>query len=575
MNKSDIAIVALLVLLLIGWGVYQARQAPPPPPAPAPAAVTNAPAAAPEPALAAPAAAPEPALTAPAAAPAPEPARPEQRLTLTNHQMSVTLSSRGGGIVEARLFAYRATVDEDSEAVMLDFSDGPALSLGGIPGLATNADCAVARVGPHEARISRALGNGLRFERSVRVTDAYRLEISDSFVNTGAATLPLPAYSVRLGDMQRVQTKTSTRGVSCLAADSLAAAGGERVQHWGKKIASFFGYRSGLFSCARPDMAAMPLTATQDLQAELDWLAVKNKFFVQILAPEGAAAGGTIGGVRDPAAKGFELAEVNGALRFGEQTIAPGAAHARTLHYYVGPKKYDVLKQLGRRQDEVMELGMLKWFCKKLLWLLNAIYALIPNYGVAIIILTAIVRLVFWPITHKSTESMKKMQALQPEMAKLKEKYKDKPQKLNQEMMALYKEHKVNPASGCLPIVVQIPVFIALFTVLRSAIELRFSEFLWIRDLSEPEGLFAGVLPIPLNILPLVMTGTMIWQQRLTPSTGDPQQQKMMMLMPVVFLFIFYPMASGLVLYWSVSQLMSIVQLLMQRRKGEAGGGKG
>jgi YidC/Oxa1 family membrane protein insertase len=134
--------------------------------------------------------------------------------------------------------------------------------------------------------------------------------------------------------------------------------------------------------------------------------------------------------------------------------------------------------------------------------------------------------------------------------------------------MALYKEHKVNPMSGCLPMVVQIPVFIALFSVLRSAVELRFAPFLWIRDLSEPENLLVGVLPLPLNILPLFMTATMVWQQHLTPTAGDPQQKKMMAFMPVVMLFIFYNMPSALVLYWSTSQCLAIAQLLIQKRRG-------
>jgi YidC/Oxa1 family membrane protein insertase len=136
--------------------------------------------------------------------------------------------------------------------------------------------------------------------------------------------------------------------------------------------------------------------------------------------------------------------------------------------------------------------------------------------------------------------------------------------------MALYKERKVNPMAGCLPMLIQIPVFFALFTVLRSAVELRFAEFLWIRDLSEQEGLLAGVLPIPLNILPLVMTLLTLYQQKLTPAVGDPQQQKIMMFMPVMFLFLFYPMPSALVLYWTTSQLIAVVQLVLQQRKKAA-----
>jgi YidC/Oxa1 family membrane protein insertase len=161
------------------------------------------------------------------------------------------------------------------------------------------------------------------------------------------------------------------------------------------------------------------------------------------------------------------------------------------------------------------------------------------------------------------------MQQIQPLVTELREKYKAQPQKMQQAQMALYKEHGINPMASCLPMLVQLPIFIALFTVLRSAIELRFAGFLWVSDLSEPERLLAGLLPIPLNILPLIMTVTMVIQQKLTPTGGDPQQQKMMLIiMPIMMLFMLYNMASGLMLYWSVSQILSIVQLLHQRKLG-------
>jgi YidC/Oxa1 family membrane protein insertase len=159
------------------------------------------------------------------------------------------------------------------------------------------------------------------------------------------------------------------------------------------------------------------------------------------------------------------------------------------------------------------------------------------------------------------------MQELQPKLKEVQAKFKDNPQKMQQETWALYRENKVNPMSSCLPMLIQIPVFIALFTVLRSAVELRYAPFLWIGDLSEPENLFAGVLPLPLNILPFLMSGTMALQSYLTPSMGDPQQQKMMMIMmPIMMLFMFYSFPSALSLYWTVSQVLSIVQMLMIRR---------
>jgi YidC/Oxa1 family membrane protein insertase len=192
------------------------------------------------------------------------------------------------------------------------------------------------------------------------------------------------------------------------------------------------------------------------------------------------------------------------------------------------------------------------------------------NYGVAIMLLTILVRILFWPLTHKGTESMKRMADLQPLMTEIRQKYKENPQKQQQEMMKLYKEHKVNPMMGCLPMLVQIPVFIALFYVLRSAIELRFASFLWVKDLSEPEHLFMDLLHFPLNILPLLMAATTMWQQKLTPSTADPSQQKIMMFMPLLMLVFLYNFASGLVLYWTTNNVIMIVQQLAQKRKREA-----
>jgi len=271
--------------------------------------------------------------------------------------------------------------------------------------------------------------------------------------------------------------------------------------------------------------------------------------------------------------KGASVEEVSAVLYFGELALPPHEPVTRTLTYYVGPKKYTELNRYGKHKVDVMEFGMWAPIGKLLLSIMNAIFRVIPSYGVAIMLLTILIRVVFWPVTHKSTESMKKMQAIQPLINEVRQKYKDNAQKQQQEIMALYKAHKVNPVGGCLPMIIQIPVFIALFVVLRSAIELRFAPFLWIRDLSRPENLLAGLLPfgLSLNFLPLVMAATMAWQQKLTPSGGDPNQQKMMMFMPVMMLVLFYNFAAGLVLYWTTNQCLMIAQqVLMQRKKKAA-----
>ena len=596
MNKQDIAIVVVLFLGLLGWGYFQRRQAmlnPPPPPAEAlvqagtnavaqsAAALVSAPTA---PAAATPVTLP--AVAASAAAPvvaAPEPVPhtdPERIRLLTNGVASVTVSSWGGAVTRVEFADYAETVDADSGPVVLDLSDHPALSIVGLSGFSTAADYDLQYIrGTNAVLLSRTTENGLRLERRLTLGDNYRLEMVDTFINQGDSPVALPEYALALGPMDVVRTKAKTRGQTYLGLDTLADSGGAKVQRWGKKglgtlksIPQLFGGSSGGCSRNRMPVDMMPKTVNQHIAAPQTWVAAKNKYFVQILAPEEPASSCTLYAARDEESTRFMVGQVSADVTLGAKLIEPGGRFERRVGYYVGPKKFSVLKTLGARQDEVMLYAWWQWFrwlCRVLLSTLNWLYALIPNYGVAIILLTAIVRTLFWPITHKSTQSMKEMQRVQPLVKEIREKYKDKPQKMNKEVMALYKEHKVNPMAGCLPIVVQMPVFIALFTVLRSAVELRFASFLWIADLSEPEGILAGALPFPaggINILPVVMAATMFWQQKLTPSGGDPQQQKMMQFMPLFMLFMFYSMPSALVLYWSVSQGLSIMQMLHSRR---------
>jgi len=395
--------------------------------------------------------------------------------------------------------------------------------------------------------------------------------------------------------MTKVKSKSSVKGMTYISIDSLPFADKAGVVHWSKaKSLALDGEgarklrleerlqpegRQGGCGMFKPKLTAMlPESVVLDLAEPTQWVAVKNKFFLSVLSPAKGAAGLKMTVSRDvgeretpenPAswAGAAVIEEVSAAMQFEPQAITAGEGYVRDYVCYIGPKKYAELKSLGKSYGEIMQFGFWSPLSRILLTTLNAINALFRNYGVAIILLTIIVRIIFWPLTHKSTESMKRMQAIQPEIKKIQEKYKDNPNKLNQATMQLYKEHKVNPMAGCLPMFIQIPVFFALFTVLRSAVELRFAEFLWIRDLSEQEGLLAGVLPIPLNILPLVMTVLTLFQQKMTPTAGDPQQQKMMMFMPVMFLFLFYPMPSALVLYWTTSQLIALIQLMLQRRK--------
>ncbi len=245
---------------------------------------------------------------------------------------------------------------------------------------------------------------------------------------------------------------------------------------------------------------------------------------------------------------------------------------------YAGPKEYKTLSRLAsdlkNNVDVVMEYGgFFGWFAQLLLLSMNAIHGLGLDYGSAIIVITILIKIVFWPLTNLSTRSMKRMAALQPQMKALQEKYKEDPQKMQRKMMEFYKEHKINPASGCLPVLVQMPIFFGFYQMIRSAIELRGARFLWNCDLSKPDTLF--VIPglnVPFNLLPLLMGVTMIWQARLTPASPsvDATQQKMMKYMPLIFFVILYNFSAGLTLYWTVQNLLSIAQMKLTRAKDEA-----
>ena len=261
-------------------------------------------------------------------------------------------------------------------------------------------------------------------------------------------------------------------------------------------------------------------------------------------------------------------ANVGAGLRMTMREIGPGQREAQRFRFFVGPKSRNVLA----RYPELQTLPAYGWFggISRLLGAIMAgCYAVIPNYGVAIIILTIIVRICLHPLSRKSQTSMHKMQKLQPKISELKERYKNNKRKQSEEQMKLFRDHGVNPMSGCLPMLLQLPIFIALYRGIDLSIELRQAPFvLWIQDLSRPDTLckLPFMLPIvqdSLNILPIVMTITFVIQQKMQPKSVDPQQaqqQKMMMFMPLVFGVILYHMPSGLTLYWLTSTLLGIVE---------------
>lgn len=252
-------------------------------------------------------------------------------------------------------------------------------------------------------------------------------------------------------------------------------------------------------------------------------------------------------------------------------TLQPGEEKVYNYRIFYGPKKLTVLTDAEDNFSKAINFGWFDVIAKPTLWLLNFFHKYTHNYGIAIILVTVLFKAIFWPITQKGLMSMKNMQKLQPKMVKLKEKYKDDPQAMNREVMNLYKTYKVNPLGGCLPMVLQIPVFFALYKVLLQSIELRHAPFmLWISDLSAPDRLMIG-FDIPfiggIPVLTLLMGASMFLQQKLSPTTADPTQQRIMMFLPVVFTFMFLNFASGLVLYWFINNLLAILQQYLINQK--------
>jgi YidC/Oxa1 family membrane protein insertase len=257
------------------------------------------------------------------------------------------------------------------------------------------------------------------------------------------------------------------------------------------------------------------------------------------------------------------------ALVYPAQTLAANSNIVRQIVFYAGPKEYRKLADIGaefqNHADNVMGFYGFFGFCAKpLLLAMNWLQDVTRiGYGWVIVLITFLLRGIFWPLMAASTRSMKRMQALGPEVKALKEKYKDDPQKFTQKQMELWKKHKVNPMSGCLPMAIQMPVFIGFYTMLRSAIELRGAHFLWAADLSKPDTLF--MIPgthFPFNLLPLLMGGAMLWQSHLQPpSPGmDPAQAKLMRWLPAIFILFLYNYSSGLALYMTVSTLLGVLQ---------------
>jgi YidC/Oxa1 family membrane protein insertase len=285
----------------------------------------------------------------------------------------------------------------------------------------------------------------------------------------------------------------------------------------------------------------------------IGWYSFEGEYFAALLIPPSAERSLTM------AVKGDEknILKVRGTL--SPISIPPKQAIKVPYRIYLGPKEIRPLKELGVGAEKLLDFGFFSIVAKPILWFLNLTNSVTGNYGIDIIIVSILIKIIFLPLTQISMKSMKEMQKVQPEMTRLRETYKNDKARLQQEIMLLYKRRKINPMSGCLPMLIQIPVFIALYNALQNAIEMRHAPFFWwIKDLSAKD---------PIYITPLIMGATMVLQQKMTPTSADPTQAKMFMLMPIMFTFLFLSFPSGLVLYWLVNNVLSITHQYYMNKK--------
>lgn len=558
MDRTAWIVVALCVIGLVVWEVYLARQMTP---RPAPAGATPAqlsPSAAPTIVGASPSA--TPVVEATPATREPAPSFTEKIETLRNSDLELRLTNRGGGIKEAVLLKQIAEKDQrvvlnsnQSTPIGVIIEQPAAPDLGEFTASAA-PDSAVQfeRTTPEQLVIRKKF----RFQKSAEEKDNYVIEMNVDLENRSEKPYQNGGYFVALGSAAPIHPRdypSFTRLIWCIDGRAKGIDVG------------WFGSSGGFLGLGQ--RAARPYF--EQTLGGAEWIAVSNQFFTTLMAPLTAKATGVWGRHFDVAySPEQKLPAIEGALGMPAFQLQPGQTYNARFEIYAGPKLYHSLAQLPHNEAEVMDFGMFKIVCQFLLNFMNLLHSWLHDYGLAILALTTIIKLTLWPIQNKANRSMRQMAALSPKMQELREKYKDDPTRMNQEVMKLYKQYGINPVGGCLPMAIQIPIFFGLFKMLGQAVELRNANFLWVKDLSQPDTVaHLPVLGWPINIIPLCMAATQIWLMAMTPKTGDPTQRRIAMFMPLIFLFICYNFAAALALYYTAQNLFSILQFYQNKRQ--------
>jgi YidC/Oxa1 family membrane protein insertase len=495
---------------------------------------------------------------------------PEQTMVLTNKRARYTFTSRGGGLKLVELLDYPETVSPRWEkqaspggvATLNTRAPVPVLAVLGDSNLVGDGVFALSKT-DDGVRVEKTFTSGLRLVKEFHLGSNYLISANVRLENASGKPLALPAQELVIGTATPMDVDDNNFSMYGGAMWFDGASSHDTALSW---------FSGAGFGCFRGAPRAEYRGGTNNVV----WAAAHNQFFALLAMPKPAAEQVIARPVSLPPfpnvgqATNVPLPQgIQTTLIYPAQTLAANSAMERQIVFFAGPKEYRTLARIGEefqnRADMVMGFGSFwGFFAKALLLAMNGLHDVTRlGYGATIVLITVLIKVVFWPLTAASTRSMKRMQALAPELKALQEKYKDDLQKLMQKQRELYRKHKVSPMSGCLPMVIQMPIFIGFFTMIRSAIELRGAAFLWVRDLSKPDTLFMiPGIDFPFNLLPLLMGGAMLWQSHLTPpSPGmDPTQAKMMRYLPLMFLVFLYNYSSGLALYWTVNNVLTIVQ---------------
>jgi YidC/Oxa1 family membrane protein insertase len=558
MDRTAWIVVALCVIGLVLWEIYLAKQMGPKPSPVGGALGQTSPR--PTPAILAPSPSPTPVAEAAPSTHEPVPSFAEKIETLRNSDVELRLTNRGGGIKEAILLRQ---VAEKGQPVVLNSAQSPPIgaiieqpSTSALAEFTASTESDSAVQFEHTTAEQVVIRKRFFFEKSPENKDNYVIEMDVDLENRADKPYQSGGYFVALGSAAPIHPRdypSYTRLVWCIDGRAKGIDVG------------WFGSSGGFLGLGqRP---ARPYY--QESIAGAEWVAVSNQFFTTLIAPLTAKATAVWGRRFDiEYSPDQKLLAIEGALGMPGFQLEPGKTYSARFEIYAGPKLYHRLAQLPHNEAEVMDFGMFKIVCQLLLNFMNLLHSWLHDYGLAILALTTIIKLTLWPIQNKANRSMRQMAALSPKIQELRDKYKDDPTRMNQEVMKLYKQYGINPVGGCLPMMIQIPIFFGLFKMLGQAVELRNAKFLWVKDLSQPDTVaHLPLLGWPINIIPLCMAATQIWLMAMTPKTGDPTQRRIAMFMPLIFLFICYNFAAALALYYTAQNLFSILQFYQNKRQ--------